>query len=197
MPRPPSPEIAASDHRPSLTRLSGFLLRAEDVTAAWERYADEHTDLDGWPYDQDAFDRRMAARDAALWRLFAPVRDEAAHLLDTAEAIADQLAGRSVQTRWVWQLDQLRGALDRVVAAQTAFTDWQDTHPHMSDELVHRARATRDKRAWDGLNDWITHGRAVLEIHATALRAGRPGVRRPLPAPTVVRSTPTAQAPHR
>ncbi|MFF7438966.1 hypothetical protein [Streptomyces sp. NPDC008122] len=144
--------------------------------AAWEQYDDEHTDLDGWPYDKDAYDAWQAEKDAALWRCFAPLREQASALLEAAETSAGHLAGKSGQARWSWQLDQLRGALERI---ETTLAEYEQlaADPYLSTEAVLAAVAARNRQAADALGDWLAHGRAVLEIHAATVRAGQTGIR--------------------
>ncbi|MEU2231272.1 hypothetical protein [Streptomyces vietnamensis] len=173
----PSPSVPLPpDRTPPITRLSTFLLQGDAVLDAWERFDDEHTDLDGWPYDQDTYDARQAEKDAALWRRFSPLREQAAALLDAAETSAGHLAGKSGQARWSWQLAHLRGALERV---DTAHTEYERlvADPSTSAEDLLAASAVRNRQASEALVDWLTHGRAVLEIHAATVRAGQTGIR--------------------
>ncbi|WP_051842159.1 hypothetical protein [Streptomyces sp. NRRL F-5193] len=173
----PSPSVPLSpDRTPPITRLSTFLLQGDAALAAWERFDDENTDLDGWPYDQDTYNARQAEKDAALWHRFSPLREQAAALLDAAETSADQLVGKSGQARWSWQLAHLRGALERVDTAHTEY-ERVAADPSTSAEDLLTASAVRNKQASEALVDWLTHGRAVLEIHAATVRAGQSGIR--------------------
>ncbi|MFE6457788.1 hypothetical protein ACFVP0_10045 [Streptomyces cinereoruber] len=170
--------------------LSTFLLQAEKVTASWELYSEEHTDLDGWPYDQADYDDHQEAKDMTLWHLFTPVREGAASLLDAAEATVQSLSGALAQNRWDWQLTQLRGALEHIDAAQDQFLERLATD-RGTGEAVREAVAERGAKASEVLSVWVSHGRAVLEIHASTVRAGQSGIRlaarttrAPAPAPS-------------
>ncbi|MFI8103416.1 hypothetical protein [Streptomyces sp. NPDC086023] len=188
------PRPLSSDRAAPIAQLSFFLLQGDAVMAAWERYDDEHTDLDGWPYDQDTYDARQAEKDASLWRRFSPLRGQAAALLDAAETSAGHLAGKSGQARWSWQLAHLRGALDRV---DTAHTEYERlvADPSTSPEDLVAAAAARNRHASEALVDWLTHGRAVLEIHAATVRAGQTGIR--LTTRTPHAAPPASPARHR
>ncbi|MEU8543212.1 hypothetical protein AB0C52_25045 [Streptomyces sp. NPDC048717] len=195
MPRPSPTTVPAPDPAEPLARLARFLRQAETAVSSWERYTIEHTDLDGWPYDQDVYDAREAEKDRALWRAFAPVRDAAADLLNAADTVAER-AGKAGQPWWVWQLDHLRDALDRITAAQEAFRQVKD-EPHATEEAVQAAAGARHARASEALSDWLHHGRAVLEVHAATVRAGQPGIRLAARVPRVAAPAPAGPARHR
>ncbi|MFE0772170.1 hypothetical protein [Streptomyces sp. NPDC058861] len=173
--------------------LSTFLLQAQTVTASWELYSEEHTDLDGWPYDQAYYDDHEEAKDMALWRLFTPVREGAASLLDAAETTIQSLSGTLAQHRWDWQLTQLRGALDHIEAAQDQFLERLETD-RGTGEAVRAAVAERGARASESLSVWVSHGRAVLEIHASTVRAGQSGIRLAARTPRAPAPAPSAPA---
>ncbi|MGW7303991.1 hypothetical protein ACWGI1_00245 [Streptomyces sp. NPDC054835] len=193
MPNPSIPDPVSP-----VARLSTFLLQADAVMAAWDRYDDEHTDLDGWPYDQDAYDTREAERDHALWRAFQPLGEVAPSLLYLAEAAVDHLRATSLQARWPWQLSQLRDSLERVDAAEKEFaerTAASGTDYYASGEEAFLAFAARNAAASAPVTEWLTHGRAVLEINAATVRAGQTGIR--LAARTPRAAAPAAPARHR
>lgn len=193
MPNPASPERTSS-----IARLSAFLLAADTVTASWERYADEHTDLDCRPHDQDAYDAREAERDHALWRAFRPLGEVAGGLLDLADAAVERLDQSSVQGRWRWQLSHLRDSLDLVDAAEKEFAEelaGVSGDYHASGEETYLAVASRNAAGSAPISDWLVHGRALLEIHAATVRAGQTGIR--LSARTPRATPPAAPARHR
>ncbi|MFG2294639.1 hypothetical protein [Streptomyces sp. NPDC048603] len=187
MPRPsPSGSTAPLGHQEITGRLAAFLRAADTALDAWDLYSDEHTDLDGWPYDPETYDDRKAERDRAVWTAFSPLREEASVLLDAAEADLERTPVSSVQQRWAWQLGQLRDALDQVNATRTEYQQLLAAHPHASREARHAAVDARNAEAWNALYSWSVHGRAVLEIRAVALRAAtgpRIAATPPSPAP--------------
>ncbi|MFJ9789422.1 hypothetical protein [Streptomyces globosus] len=167
----PSRSAAVPGHQEIAGRLAVFLRAADTALDTWDLYSDEHTDLDGWPYDPEAYDGRKAERDRAVWMAFSPLREEASVLLDVAEADLDRIPLSSVQQRWAWQLGQLRDALARIETARTEYQELLTAHPHASREARHSAVDARNAEAWNALYSWSVHGRAVLEIRTTAVRA--------------------------
>ncbi len=168
--RPGIVSVPVPGHREMISRLSVFLRAADSALDAWDLYADEHADLDGWPYNPDAYDDRKAERDRAVWMAFKPVREEAGVLLDAAEADLGRIPIPSVHNRWEWQLAQLRNALDQIAATRTEYRELLAAHPHASPEAKNAAVDARNAEAWSALYGWLVHGRAVLEIHTTAAR---------------------------
>ncbi|MFG2981396.1 hypothetical protein ACGFYQ_09060 [Streptomyces sp. NPDC048258] len=154
-----------------ISRLAAFLRAADAALDAWDLYSDEHTDLDGWPYDPDAYDDRKAERDQAVWAALDPVREEADVLLEAAEADLDRIAIPSVQTRWMWQLAQLRGALNWIEAAHEGYQEFRTAQPQANKDALQAAADFRNAEAWHALDTWMVHGRAVLEIHTATVRA--------------------------
>ncbi|BAU88001.1 hypothetical protein SLA_7135 [Streptomyces laurentii] len=194
MPRPSPTTVPAPDPAEPLVRLARFLRQADTAVSSWERYTIEHTDLDGWPFDQDVYDAREAEKDRALWRAFAPVRDAAADLLNAAGTAVAERAWKTGQSRWTWQLDHLREALDRITAAQDTFLQFLTDEPHATEEAVQAAAAARHARASEALSDWLHHGRSVLEVHAATVRAGQPGIRLAASVPRAATPAPAGPA---
>ncbi|MCM1969454.1 hypothetical protein [Streptomyces sp. G1] len=183
----PSAGAAVPGQREIAGRLAAFLRAADTALDSWDLYSDEHTDLDGWPYDPEAYDGRKAERDRAVWAAFNPLREEAGVLLDAAEADLGRIPVSSVAQRWAWQLGQLRDALDRIEATGTEYRKLLTAHPHASSEARHAAVDARNAEAWNALYSWSVHGRAVLEILTTAVRAAagpRLAATPPPPAPS-------------
>ncbi|MFC9582063.1 hypothetical protein ACFVJ8_04330 [Streptomyces yangpuensis] len=184
MPQPvPSGSAAVPGHQEIAGRLAAFLRAADTALDSWDLYSDEHTDLDGWPYDPETYDGRKAERDGAVWTAFSPLREEASVLLDAAEADLGRIPVSSVQQRWAWQLGQLRDALDRIEATRTEYRKLLTAHPHASREARHAAVDARNAEAWNALYSWSVHGRAVLEIRAATVRAAGPRIAATPPPP--------------
>ncbi|MEV7955296.1 hypothetical protein [Streptomyces sp. NPDC088141] len=165
------------EHRLRLNQLSAFLHESAQIQADWGVYSDEHTDLDGWPHDEHAYGLRQSRRDADTWRAFERVWYCGKELLATAEHQLQQLPARRIQNRWVWQLGTLDTALERLQALQTEWTDVRDSLPGFASpgtEEYDGALSDRNADAWTYLDDWSTHGQAVLDIHAAAQRAPSP-----------------------
>ncbi|WP_405889842.1 hypothetical protein OG427_07285 [Streptomyces sp. NBC_00133] len=182
MTTPPPNEI----HQLRLKQLAIFIRESEQVLADWDAYSDEHTDLDGWPHDDHAYGLRASRRDADTWRSFNRVRSFAKNLLATAEVQLQRLPARHIQNRWAWQLATLDTALDRLSALQS---DWLTVRDSLSPsakpgtEEYDAALAERNAEVWHYLDEWASHGQAVLDIH-TATQHNPP----PLPAIAPVRA---------
>ncbi|MFD7320575.1 hypothetical protein ACFV9D_05710 [Streptomyces sp. NPDC059875] len=169
-----------------MEQLGRFLRESQWILAAWDAYSDEHTDLDGWPYDEHAYGLRASQRDADTAEAFESVRASAHHLLATAEAQLTALPAGAVQNRWVWQLGTLHNALERL---KSLYAEWL----HTRDSLPANARPGTDAyddvlvdyhaEAWSYLDDWASHGQAVLDINAAALKAPPRLACAPAPAP--------------
>lgn len=170
---PLSPTAPTSDeiHRERLHRLAVFLRESEQILADWDAYSEEHTDLDGWPLDDVAYGRRAAQRDADTWRSFNRVRSFAKDLLATAEVQVQQLNAAHLQSRWPWQLATLDSALKHLGALQREWLDARDALPPSArpgTPAYDDPLAERNAEAWSYLDDWASHGKALLEIQATA-----------------------------
>jgi hypothetical protein len=161
-------------HQLRLDHLAAFLRESERLLAAWNTYSDQHTDPHGWPYDDDAYGRRASQRDADTADAFEAVREQAHHLLATAEIQLAALPARTVQNRWVWQLGTLRDALDRLDALHEEWLQTRDGLPadaRPGTEVFDDALAVHHAEAWASLDDWATHGHAVVDIHTAARHA--------------------------
>lgn len=159
---------------------------SQKILDAWDTYSDEHTDLDGWPYDDHAYGLRQSQRDADTAEAFETLRYGARHLLTTAETQLTRLPEHTVQSRWGYQLGVLHTALDRLeelheqwlltrdglpAAAQPGTADFDD------------ALAEHHAESWSYLDDWTTHGTALREINTAARKAHSPLIPTPAPAP--------------
>lgn len=191
MPSPPSP----SAHAELLEQLGQYLHESEKILSDWDAYSDQHTDADGWPYDDETYGRRAAHRDADTAKAFECVREGAHQLLATAEIQLTALPVGAVQARWAWQLATLRDALDRLDALHD---EWLHTREHLpagagpGTEVFDDALAVHHAEAWSALDDWATHGHAIRDIHTAARHA--PSALAPSPtataAPLTGRPTP-------
>ncbi|MFI9755733.1 hypothetical protein [Streptomyces collinus] len=188
-PTPPAASFAAAPeghttisldpaaHRQFLRHLDGFIRDSKKILDAWDVYSDEHTGLDGWPYDDHAYGLRQSQRDADTAAAFETVRAGAPHLLATAEAQLAQLPADAVQSHWVWQLGVLRGALDRL---DTLHEEWLQTRDSLPADArpgtpaFDDALAEHHAKSWSYLDDWATHGQAISDIHAAARHAPSP-----------------------
>ncbi|MFC9131395.1 hypothetical protein ACFT4A_31780 [Streptomyces sp. NPDC057099] len=150
---------------------------SEKILDAWDAYSDEHTDLDGWPYDDHAYGMRKSQRDADTAEGFEPLRYGARHLLATAETQLAQLPKKSVQSRWVYQLGVLRYALDRLDALHEQWLITRDALPATAKPgtpAFDDALAGHHAESWSYLDDWATHGKAIREINTAARNAPSP-----------------------
>lgn len=168
---PPSPNEI---HQQRLEQLAVFIRESEQILADWDAYSDQHTDLDGWPHDEDAYGQRASRRDADTWKAFNKVRPSAGALVATAEAQLQRLPAQAVQSRWVWQLGVLGTALDRLAALHDDWLVTLDSLPPSArpgTEVYDDARAKRNAEAWHELDEWASSGEAILEVHRAALQA--------------------------
>ncbi|WP_406357248.1 hypothetical protein OHB56_32910 [Streptomyces sp. NBC_01635] len=192
---PQGPVISAipASHRAALKQLSAFLRESTCILAHWDYYSEENTDLDGWPFDEHAYGLRQRQRDRETAEAFEAVRPTARQLLATAEEQLAQLPARALQPRWAWQLGTLRDALDRL---DTLHQEWQQTCADLpltalpGTPTYDDALADHDAEAWSYLDDWATHGHAVIDITTTA--RSTPSPLAPTAKPTLVadRTTP-------
>ncbi|KMS74095.1 hypothetical protein ACM01_15855 [Streptomyces viridochromogenes] len=167
----PTARTPAEVHRERLHQLAVFLRESEQILADWDAYSEDHSDLDGWPLDDVAYGLRAAQRDADTWRSFNRVRSFAKDLLATAEVQVQQLNAAHLQPRWPWQLATLDYALKQLDALQQDWLEARDALPPSArpgSPAYDDALAERNAEAWSSLDDWASHGKAVLEIQATA-----------------------------
>jgi hypothetical protein len=160
-----------------LHHLDRFLRDSKNVLDAWNAYSDEHTDLDGWPYDEDAYGRRAGIRDAATAEAFETVRDGAHHLLATAQTQLTQLPAHTVRNRWVWQLGVLHDALDHLDALHDQWLQTRDSLPAAArpgTPAFDDALAVHHAESWSCLDDWATHGQVLRDINTAARYAPSP-----------------------
>ncbi|GGZ79551.1 hypothetical protein [Streptomyces bluensis] len=197
MPLIPTTPAPNEIHQLQLDQLDAFLRESELILAAWNIYSDQHTDLDGWPYDDDAYGLRAAQRDADTADAFEAVREQAHQLLATAEIQLASLPARAVQNRWVWQLGTLRDALARLDALHDEWLQTLDSLPadtRPGTEVFDDALAAHHAEAWSSLDDWATHGHIIRDIHAAARNA--PSALAPAPTTTAA-SVPGRHSPAR
>ncbi|MFI7094771.1 hypothetical protein [Streptomyces lydicus] len=162
------------NHKQRLEQLAVFLRESNQILADWDAYSEQHTDLDGWPHDEDAYRQRASRRDAGTWRAFNRIRPSARALVAAAEAQLQRLPAQAVQSRWVWQLGVLDTALDRLAALHDDWLVTRDSLPPSArpgTEVYDDARARRNAEAWHELDEWASAGEVLLEIHRAALQA--------------------------
>lgn len=170
-------------HRDFLRHLDDYLSDSKKILDAWDAYSDEHTDLDGWPYDDHAYGRRASQRDADTLTAFEPLRPGARHLLATAETQLAQLPENTVQSRWVYQLGVLRDALDRLDNLHEQWLQTRDALPATAKPgtpAFDDALAEHHAESWSNLDAWATHGKALREINSAARKAPSPLAPRPV-----------------
>ncbi|MEV5979670.1 hypothetical protein [Streptomyces sp. NPDC052114] len=168
-----SPTAPAPDeiHSLRLHQLGVFLSESEQIRADFDAWREEHSDLDGWPLDDVEHSRHAVKRDADTWRSFNRVRSFAKELLATAEVQVQHLNPAHIQSRWPWQLGVLDNALKQLGALQQEWLDARDALPPFEGPgsfAYDDALAERNEEAWSYLDDWNSHGKALLEIHAAA-----------------------------
>ncbi|MFD7017488.1 hypothetical protein [Streptomyces sp. NPDC059928] len=166
-----SPTAPAPDeiHRARLHQLAAFLRESEQILADFDAWREEHSDLDGWPLDDDEHSRRAVKRDADTWRSFNRVRFFAKELLATAEVQVQQLNPAHIQSRWPWQLGVLDDALKQLGTLQQEWLKARAALPPTARPgsfAYDDALAERNEEAWSHLDDWATHGKVLLEIQA-------------------------------
>ncbi|KUM99302.1 hypothetical protein AQI95_39325 [Streptomyces yokosukanensis] len=171
-------------HREFLDHLDGYIREAKKILDAWNVYSDEHTDLDGWPYDDHAYGLRQQQRDADTAAAFENLRAGAQHLLDTADAQLPLVPAGTAQTRWIYQLGVLRDALERLTTLHEEWLRTRDSllaDAHPGTKVFDAALAEHHAECWSYLDDWATHGHVIGEINTAARHAPSPLA----PAPTM------------
>lgn len=171
-----------------LQQLTSYLSSSRTIFDDWDAYSEAHTDLDGQPHDEIAYARRQQARDADTWRAFAPLRPIAKVLIARAERELGKLPPRVIQSRWTWQLGTLHHAADRIETLREEWLATRDSLPSSARPGTAEfddARAEYLAHAWSYLDDWSTHGQAILDIHAAhhVLRTGAALTRAAAPQP--------------
>jgi hypothetical protein len=150
---------------------------SKKILDAWDAYSDEHTDLDGWPYDNHAYGLRASQRDADTAEAFESLRYGARHLLATAETQLGRLPEGAVQSRWVYQLGVLHAALDRLEQLHEQWLETRDALPATAKPgttVFDDALAEYHAESWSYLDDWATHGKTLREINTAARKAPSP-----------------------
>ncbi|MFE9407444.1 hypothetical protein ACFYN0_01370 [Streptomyces sp. NPDC006704] len=168
---PPTAPADNEIHCERLHQLAAVLRESEQILADFDAWREEHSDLDGWPLDDDEHSRHAVKRDADTWRSFNRVRAFAKDLLATAEVQVQQLNPAHLQSRWPWQLGVLDHALTQLGALQQQWLEARDALPPNAGPgsfAYDDALAERNEEAWCYLDDWSTHGKALLEIQAAA-----------------------------
>ncbi|MGW6393097.1 hypothetical protein ACWFR1_21890 [Streptomyces sp. NPDC055103] len=149
-------------------------MESEAILAAWDAYSDKHTDAAGWPHDKVSYGWRMVQRDSETWRAFQEIRHSTRELLATAAVQLQHINAGDIEPRWAWQLSELRGALEQLETLQIERAEVREarrTSPPVSQEEFVDSVAERNEEAWSYLDTWATQGRALLDIHAVALKA--------------------------
>ncbi|MFE0087647.1 hypothetical protein [Streptomyces sp. NPDC058991] len=185
--RTPTISFDPSAHRELLRNLDGFVRDSKKILDAWDAYSDDHTGLDGWPYDDHTYRLRQSQRDADTAETFETVHADACQLLATAETQLAQLPARAVQNHWVWQLGVLRDALDRLDALHEEWLHTRDSLPvaaRPGTPDYDDALAEYHAESWSYLDDWASHGQTVLDISTAARHA--PSTLAPPPTATTV-----------
>ncbi|WP_432104139.1 hypothetical protein [Streptomyces sp. bgisy091] len=161
--------------RTALRRLNRYLRTSDRILASWDAYTEFHTDLDGWPFDPEAYGRRTAVRDGDTAAAFAATRAEARQLLATARLQLQHLPADSTRKNWPGQLTILEEALRRLDSLDA---QWHQTRAQLPEdagpgtEVYDGALDEHHAECWSCLDDWACHGRALLDIQAATRRAG-------------------------
>lgn len=181
-------------HRDFLHHLDVFIRDSEKILTAWDVFSDEHTDLDGWPFDDGAYGLRQRQRDSDTAEAFEAVRAGARHLLATADAQLPTLPPASVQAHWVYRLSTLRGALDRLDALHEQWLLTRDSLPAGAGpgaSVFDDALAEHHAACWSHLDDWATHAQVIGDINTAARHAPSPLAPPPATTPVLAAPGPT------
>ncbi|MCZ0990334.1 hypothetical protein [Streptomyces diastatochromogenes] len=174
-------------HREFLDHLDKYLRDSKKILDAWDVYSDEHTDLDGWPYDDDAYGLRQSKRYADTAEAFETVRSGTRHLLATADVQLALVPAGMAQTRWVYQLGALHAALDRLDALHEEWLHTRDSLPadaKPGTPVFDGALAQHHAECWSYLDDWATHGHVLGAINTAARQSPSPLAPPPTTMPT-------------
>ncbi|MFJ6438651.1 hypothetical protein [Streptomyces sp. NPDC091416] len=175
-------------HREYLRHADNYVRDSKKILDAWDVYSDEHTDLDGWPHDNDSYGIRASQRDADTFNAFENVRAGARHLLATAETQLANLPAHTVQSRWVYQLGVLNSSLDGLEALTEQWLETQDSLPgnaRPGTAAFDDALAEHHAASWSYLDDWASYGHALREINAAARHAPSPLAPKPTTTPAI------------
>ncbi|WP_328486050.1 hypothetical protein [Streptomyces zaomyceticus] len=116
----------------------------------------------------------MVQRDSETWRAFLSIRHSAHELLATAAVQLQHINAGDVEPRWAWQLGELTRALEQLETLQSRHVEVREARrslPPVPQEQFVDSVAKRNEEAWSYLDTWATQGRALLDIHAVALKA--------------------------
>ncbi|MEU6227509.1 hypothetical protein [Streptomyces sp. NPDC047042] len=175
-------------HRDFLRHLDAFIRDSEEILDAWDAYSEEHTGLDGWPFDDDAYGLRQRQRDADTAAAFETVRAGARHLLATADVQLPHLPSASVQAHWAYRLGVLHDALDRLDALHEQWLGTRDNLPATAGSgtaVFGDALAEHHAECWSYLDDWATHGHVIGDINTAARYAPSPLAPPPVDKPVL------------
>ncbi|MET9564733.1 hypothetical protein [Streptomyces tauricus] len=167
---------------------------SKEILDSWDAYSDEHTDLDGWPHDDDAYGLRQQRRDADTAEAFETLRTGARRLLETASKQLSGIPNALIQSRWIYQLDLLRYGLDRLDALQEDWLSTRDSlpaHARPGTPVHDTALAEHQAECWSYLDDWASHGHILSEINTTATAAPSPLPPPPTAVPAPANSRPS------
>ncbi|WP_172381137.1 hypothetical protein [Streptomyces sp. MNP-20] len=172
---------SASAHQLYLHQLALFLRDSRLVQALWTSYTHEHCDPEtGQPRDAEAHRLRAAQRDADLLFAFGTVFVHADTLVEVAQQQLARLPDPEQMPHHAGQLEQLRDTTARLYALRCQFMERRHTpHPDrgvQSEESDAALYAQFCAEARPFLDQWTTHGQAVLDLNALATQPmGRQG----------------------
>jgi hypothetical protein len=188
-PLPSTPPGPSALHQQRLDHIAEFVRTSKQLQAAWDIYSDQHTDPDGCPYDDWAYELRAARRDADTWQAALHIRVFTRELISTARVQLQNLPSQAVQAPWPWQLACAEAALDQLDAVEADYRTGLDSLP-LSAGPIAQSRdysiAARNAEAWQALNELVLHTPAILAIHAAVQNTP------PRPNPLAPRSAPAA-----
>ncbi|WP_405928117.1 hypothetical protein OG554_05360 [Streptomyces griseus] len=175
------------EHRAGVGLVKDFTRGSKSIVDEWAAYCDAHTDLDGWPEDDLAYDRRQQQRDADIAALFEPIQGWTGRLLlATAEVQLASLPTSTVQPRWGYQIGVLRDSLDQLDALEQKWTRTVDglaPGEGPGTPSFEAALAEHHAESWSSFEEWMTHAPAVLEINTAARHGSSPLAPAPVAAP--------------
>ncbi|MEW1699030.1 hypothetical protein ACIQCR_31215 [Streptomyces sp. NPDC093249] len=171
-------------------RLKTFLVESELILAAWDAYSGEHSDADGWPFDEAAYGWRMVQRDAETRRAFLPLQPCARQLLALAAVQIQRLGKHGVAPHWACHLRELGQALEHLEGLRREHTAVRETRrvsgPVPRETFVDSV-AEFNEEAWSHLRTWADKGHVLFDIRAVSVTAHVRWV--PVPDAAAVRHT--------